>query len=154
MKGADGGVHRVQIRDAHVGEEFRLELIGEDEIRVFEERLVDRHRVFVDVDASVVAHDGVEDPEETARGVFAGGRGAQVAGDFAYFAHQGGGRAVAGEEHVEIVKMRVLQAGVERGHFFGGRFAAGEALVGDVVTCGKEVLGEMVIVLSGLRLHF
>lgn len=154
MKGADGCVHRVQIRDAHVGEEFRLELVGEDEVRVSEEGLVNRHGIFVDVDASVVAHDGVEDPEETARGVFAGGRGAQVAGDFAHFAHQSGGRAVAGEEHVEVVEVRVLQAGVERGHFFGGRFAAGEALVGYVVTCGEEVLGEMMVVLTELRFGF
>jgi len=44
-----------------------------------------------------------------------------------------------------------LQAGVERGDFFGGRFAAGEALVGDVVTWGEEMLGGMVIVWMQIR---
>lgn len=46
------------------------------------------------------------------------------------------GRAVAGEQHIEVVKMGVFEAGVQGGDFFRSGFAAVEAAVGDVVTWG------------------
>ena len=47
---------------------------------------------------------------------------------------ESGGRAVAGEHHVEVVETGVFEAGVEGGDFFGGGFAAVEAFVGYVIT--------------------
>lgn len=56
-----------------------FELVGEDEVGVGDEAAVDGDDVLGDVEGAVVAHDGVEDPEEAAG---AGGRfGFELLGD-------------------------------------------------------------------------
>ena len=104
-----------------------------------EQGFVDGQLVFVDVYAAVVAHYGVEDPEEGAGLLRCGCSRAAGSADFPDFLDQSGGGAVAGEHHVKSVEAGALQAGVERGDFFGGGFAAFEAAVGDVVACGLLV---------------
>jgi hypothetical protein len=126
----NSSVHRFQIRDLDIREQLGFELVRQDQVSVFEQVLVHRNRVFCHVDAAVVAHDGVEDPEESPRRGFL----AELAADFADFLDESGGRAVAGEHHVEVVEVGVFEAGVEGGDFFGGGFAAVEAFVGYVVT--------------------
>ena len=138
MQRLDRGAHTLQISNLHPRQEFCFELVLQDQIRIVEQGFVDGQLVFVDVYAAVVAHYGVEDPEEGAG--FGGVAGAERSGDFAYFLDQSGGGAVAGQHHVETVEAGALEAGVKGGDFFGGGFAAFEAAVGDVVACGLLVI--------------
>lgn len=46
------------------GRVLGFELVGEDEVGVGDEAAVDGDDVLGDVEGAVVAHDGVEDPEE------------------------------------------------------------------------------------------
>lgn len=91
---------RMQIADGMAGQRLRLELVRQYQVRRTDEGLVHGHDVRGDVEAALVAHDGVEDPEERAR--VRGGLRAETACDFANGRHRFRGGGVAGQQHGEV----------------------------------------------------
>lgn len=94
-----------------------LKLVRQDEVRVRQQGLVRGDDVLGDVDLAVVAHDGVEDPEEAA------GRVAildlELLGDVADGDDGLGAGDVAREHHVEVVEVRLPQPVIQVGDFLG-----------------------------------
>lgn len=85
-----------------------LELVRQDQVGVLDQAPVRGHDVVGDVQLAVVAHDGVQDPEEAAGPtprLFL-----ELLGDVAHGLDGGGARHVARQHHVEPVEVRLLQA--------------------------------------------
>lgn len=87
-----------------------LKLIRQYQVCVAQQALVRGHHVVGDVQAAVVAHDGVQDPEEASPVLRVLRLMAQLLGDGAHGLDGGGARHVPREHHVEAVEEGHLEA--------------------------------------------
>lgn len=81
-----------------------LKLIRENKISVLDKALVCRHDILRHIEIPIVAHDGIQDPEE----VF-GPLGLEFPGDLSNSLYGFCAGYVAREHHVKIVQVRLLQ---------------------------------------------
>lgn len=97
-----------------------LKLVGENQIGVLDEALIRGHDLLGDVQLPVVAHDGVQDPEEAARRSRSGLLPLELLCDIAH-GHDGlGAGDVAREHHVKVVQVRLLEPFKEVPDLLGG----------------------------------